>query len=506
MPYESALAQTLDARLQAARRRWRSIHVWRTAWWALAVGAASTAMLAVARLWHPWSDAALDVGFAVAVGLAAMGATVLGRVAHLFVATPSSAALARRADARFGLAERASTALDVRRGGARSTVARLLLADAERHAQRIDPVALLPGPGAGPVVRALGIATIAVVAWAVPTPSPAPTLPVPGAPGPPAVDFERTEENARRIAELLEEEASGDDYLEAVGRAFEDLADRIERGEVDAATVERELEGLLGQFAEALGDQGPDDDLAEALSTFRPPPVPGQETEEQRTRDISNLPPPQPGIDVLGDQQAPENEAARRATNRDAPSAPGAAEALDDLREALEQRQQDRETERANLGVPTNVDPDRSFAYFEGDPETLAALEERRRLLAETAGAQGQTAVGGAEESSDAPGDLAGEGTAALDEGAASPEIDPSQVAVQSVELPDQVREEGATVDVQAAPETEYVDIEDVDPEMDRPWWRGAQTADPSRSPALAHREAVARYFLPDSATDEDAR
>lgn len=462
------------------------------------------AVLAASRHWHPWSATPPNVVWIWGAGLFVMALVLVARSAHMLMATPSESMLARRADARFALGERASTSLDVRRDGVRNVVARSLLDDAEKHADRIDPVTLVPGPGAGPVVRALLVVAVAIAAWAVPVPDTPTATSAQDRPGLPAIDLARTEENARRIAELLDEEAGDDPYLDAVGRAFQDLADRIGRGDADAVTVERELEGLLGQFAQALGDDGPDDTLGDMLSTFRPPPVPGEEAVEQRTRDLPNLPAPEPGVDVLGEQEAPDTGGGNRSTSPTTPSSPLAADALDDLREALEKRQQERASQRAELGAPSNVDPDQSFAYVEGDPETLAALAERRRLLADSAGARGDTVAGGAEESTDAPGDLAGGGTAELDEGAASPRIDPSQVEVESVALPDQVREDGATVDVQAAPETEYTEVESVDSDIDRPWWRGPQSTDPSRATPVAYREAVTRYFLPDSAVDEN--
>lgn len=199
-------------------------------------------------------DLAGRVAIAAILGLAV---AAVGSAADV-LAWPGRLGLARRADSRFALGERLSTAVEVaaRDGDGGTPVARALLADAERQAGSLDPRSLVAVPYWRYGLAIAAAAAFAAISLAPPDPA-APSsepLRVESTTTLTANEITDTAADLRRVATILQQDAAArdDPFLEALAREAMRITDEIEAGRMtDRNAVVAALDRLAGFTAEA---------------------------------------------------------------------------------------------------------------------------------------------------------------------------------------------------------------------------------------------------------------
>jgi len=420
---------------------------------------------------------------------------VLGTLTLLVWRVPSPTQLARIAESHLGLAERLSTAWAALQRGSHSLLDQALLEEtagieAQVDARRVVQMPLRPVA----VLTSVGLA-VALLVYLLPLQ----TTPDAAAPASVALDWQETEALARRVGTLIAAQAEADStYLQAVGRAFTEIADQIARGERDESRTRQALESLLSHLTQAAGEEGGawaqlPEVLERALATAVNPDAGLTQPDDL----LSGLLESNQTVRPLDTEIAERLGGPQFAID---PSEALAA-ALAELERQQQQKEQIETLSFRALGdnppAPTEV------GYLNVDPEQLAALEERRRLFdAAATRADGASPVGAAQESTEGGGDLAGAGSRAFDEGAelnATFEADVERVEVASI-----ARADGETYQIDTAVNSSLTTIaDDVWLSGAEPWWPVAQAAQANSSIGLAQRAVVSRYFLP--ATTESA-
>lgn len=483
-PFDKRLTP-LRRRLERSRARARGLLLLRGTLWSAVVASSTYLGLRLVTVWWPvsWTASA----WATLVFVAAFTIGVLWALRR----TPSLLELAQRADRRFALRERTSTALELARSqpskGAQGELATALLEDATRHAARIEPRQLVPFifPREGWVVVAL-TAVVITVQFGVPQAS----LGGPGAD--PAVaeglsEAERVETVAdlRRAAQLLDSEAEerNDPYLQALARAFDTLGRRVEANELDRNLTQLELERLMAHVARAYGSElgqdeaGGEPGLPGAALGTPSTPSPDASLQEQVSREA-----------------APTGGEASQWTSEPE----GSAAALDELVRSLEGLEAQRQEAKARREVRDGQAA--VCAYGCIDPEVRERLERewetREALRAEAAGRP----VGAAQEAGRGAGDLAGEGVQPLAGEGETPDFLETETQADEVLLPDNDAGQGEHVRLELPPETRLSEVAD-SPRSPGEVWRARQVAVLRRESLSPRDRAVAsHYFAPGDA------
>jgi hypothetical protein len=242
----SALARELaplTERLDSARRRRQADRRLRVLFYSIALGFASFTLLAAGARLMPLESAPQDQLWPSAA------AAVLSLLVGLFIVSVRQepvAGLARRADAVFGLQERASAAVEAVENGPVNPLVRALVTDAAARADAVAPDRLVPVRWP----RALAVAVVAALVAGLLMVVPMPVTP-PGnavAPVQAATIGEAARDDVaieiRRAAEILARDAQerDDPLLEAVARELAQLEASVSAGEL---SDRRELEGAL---------------------------------------------------------------------------------------------------------------------------------------------------------------------------------------------------------------------------------------------------------------------
>lgn len=267
----------LPRRLDAALRRARADRLLATLTTAIVVALVAFGFLEFATVSF---GVPLDLTGRVAVAsILGLAVAAVGTAADIF-ASPGRLGIARRADSRFDLGERLSTAIEVadRGGDAGAPVARALLADAERCAGSLDPRALVTVPYGRYAVAVAAAAVFAAISLAPPdstaggpAPAPAPTFAELT-----ATEAAETGAELRRVAAILNEDAAirDDPFLRALAREALQIGDEIEAGRLtDRDAVVAALDRLAGLTAEAYPPAtvlAPDYDESDVITERQP--------------------------------------------------------------------------------------------------------------------------------------------------------------------------------------------------------------------------------------------
>ncbi|MCW5714220.1 MAG: hypothetical protein KIT43_06905 [Bauldia sp.] len=248
--------EALPRRLDAALRRVRADRL-------LATLTVATALALVAFGFLEFASVSfglpIDLGGRIAVALIlGLALAAVGTAADVF-AWPGRLGIARRADVRFGLDERLSTAIEIASRGSDAdapVVARALLADAERRAGSLDLRALVKVPYGRYALAVAAAAVFAAISLAPPDyvppraelarPQPSTTLT--------ATEVADTFAELRRVATIMQNDAArrDDPFLEALAREALRIGEEIEAGRLtDRDAVVAALDRLAGFTAEA---------------------------------------------------------------------------------------------------------------------------------------------------------------------------------------------------------------------------------------------------------------
>ncbi len=483
-------------RLRAVRWRWRGR--------AALIGFLATAVVAVGTVFAVRLAArvlGLDgpvVAWALDGTLAA-GIIGVGVFASLFVAgafAPSLTVLALRADARFGLHERLTAALETATATAEdSRLVGALRMDAARHAARVEPAVLVPIPWRRAALWALAPVAFAVTMPGLPdadapiaagrqgSSAPIPMMDVP-------LEDERVRENVRRIALLLNAEAAArqDDEIAELARTFEDLSQRLAAGTASVAEVGADLREATDRAAYALG-------LAEQTGVRAGDGL-GDRPGDVGDRSPANTATRRPG------EEAPIDEG-RGFEALDRTAGPGANEmTLDSLLERLEMDAlaQAAPDENANLD-------DVRFRQGQGDLDDgtyfdSPALQEATEQIMDNIRRQqdAQAREGGtAFDGTGRTGNQAGGAAAPIDEGVRGARLDDEVDAVDELLLPAIGRPTGRRIELHpptayAADGTSGV----VDDAVDSGAWRPTQAV--AFAPEVVswrHSDVIGAFFTP---------
>jgi len=466
-----------------ALRRWWLHRIFDASVLATGVAAATVAVFHVSRL----AGAPLGISYGSLV-LAACGFAVVVFIAHIgasIARAPTSVEIAAWFDRHHALYERLSTAVEIQRHNhvEHPLVARAVLEDASRNvaAVRVNEVLRYRAPRAWWVTLAL--TAMAVAGAAMPSHqlvSQPPGLPV-------AQQMvsdqlvERAAVTAERVARYLTDDvrAARDPYLRAVAESLQEFASRVEGGAVRGKEAQREFEALFDHLQRAVEKN---EDLAALLAHAL--------NRAQGTSDESP-PGPTPSPDTgIGHDEG--EHAATTARDRTSPSSE-LERLLDELQVALDGADTSTVDRPPNqIGIHVGSDLDYAMAPPEERPQSTGLLQD-----GEAAGAP----VGAAEESSDAPGDAAGEGAQTVDPDSAALSLGSSD-ADEDVLLPNtEDHADGRRISVDGLPGTsEHAGPRRGGADLDRPLPihrvdEGGVTRDALEA---AHRDVVTRYFLPD--------
>ncbi len=417
---------------------------------------------------------------AAAAGLVGAGIAA----AALLARRPTLAEIARRADSRFALNERVSTALQLStsRHGFDGAVGRALLQDAERRSDAVDPSALVRvqfGRIAIVLLAALAFATVALALQ--PGLSEGEESAAVNAPPAELTAAEQadTAEDLRRIGDALatDAEARDDAFLEAIAREVQQLGAQLEAGEIpDREILLAELDRLTEFAADAYeraGDAGAQDDLSRLLDATR-----------------QNVARPEQFMPNVGEEAlaGPDNAVPENAGP--APEAEGGA--LDDMLADIEADQ--AAAAEAREMTPQAGQPGEGVVgdYYElarADAAARAAAAERRAANEqELAGAQ---LAGPAQNSNRGEGLMAGQGEQPLEGDII--EADPFEMGGELL-LEDELDGEGRRIKVDVPPEAESIQLAAGDV-VAGDWQRFQETEVARSLYPLSDRDVLARYF-----------
>src|SRR5690625_4526903 len=205
----------------------------------LSVGAAILLFITLTQVVN-WDQ---RFGFHISLGSFVLSFLTLAGTKLTFL--PELVVLAQRADSHFELDERLSAAVEAAAAAESGLIADLQQADARNHVEQVDPVSMVPMRLNRSTVVFGSIALLALLV----------TLLVPaGADSPLSVNSQPQEftqqqlsdtaEEIRRVAETLAADASeqDNDYVSAIARALEDLAQQLDRGEVTRTELTESLD------------------------------------------------------------------------------------------------------------------------------------------------------------------------------------------------------------------------------------------------------------------------
>lgn len=398
---------------------------------------------------------------------------------------PGTVAVARLADSHFELDERLSAAVEAAATAESGLITDLQQADARNHVEQVDPVSMVPMRLNRPTVAFGSIALLALLV----------TLLVPaGADSPLNVNSQPQEftqqqlsdtaEEIKRVAESLAADASeqDNDYVSAIARALEDLAQQLDRGEVTRTELTESLDLIAEHLTLA------DHSALEYASQLRElgqqelaaPSTPQSEPEAQSTaQEMSD------GFDLLADAPVPTFQAN---AGGDSESDGAAVEQEQQLDAAAQQDSPQL------LGMEDNSATARH--YMEPDPEMVARLEERRQqMLAEGATPDGAVPVGAAQQSTAGEGDIGGEGAGETSD-AEQTDVD-FAFDDEEIQLPTAGNTEGQRVTVEASPDTVFTDTDGAVQFAFSHWLTSEEAPLEQSLIGLRQQDAVMRYFLP---------
>lgn len=476
-------------RLESARNRIRLQQVVNAAIWAATAGLASLAVVEFVRralpgVWHAaFGTAGTELAWWIAAGIA-VAAVAVGVIAALS-RTPDIAGLAQRADHRFGLAERLSTALEAERqadGRPASSVIAALIDDAASRGRAVDAQLLAPfrlprGAWALPAAAVVALLVVAAV----------PQLGLPATPDTLAAaadtettftDAERVEtaQTIQRVADLVQEQAErrSDPYMAAVANTLRDLGQRVAAGPATTrAEVMDELAALSNYAAQASSayrtDQERVPQLLDALSRSIAATQPNAALAESGQ--------PQPGTEQAG------------AESSAAPGGAGSSEDRGNIEDML------AELEGGADGAAGDPGATGERASVSGDYLEAAAAQNRARAAEAAENADGAQLIGPSSNAQAGDSLLAGEGTDALGD----EPVQPVQVEFEkSRELALKADDtgEGLRLELEIAPEARLTEINQQSlGEAAAGWERAPEAAVSRPNIGFEDRDSVSRFL-----------
>jgi hypothetical protein len=470
--------------LGRARTRWRISALLLGTIWSLLAGLAVLCALRVVALVDGAHLEAGPVTFGLGVFIGGLALTVL----LVLVRAPSEAAFARSADRAFGLKECLSTALEVvgdSRSGSPDIVRSALRAQAERHAEAIDP-------------RRLIVVAMPRAAWAIPvlvgiasflqivTPDAAGSVTSPAMhaeadrSGGALSEEQRADAaaNLQRIAERIGNDADerSDPYLRTISRTLDRLGSRVREAAEDRQVLAAELERLLAHAQRAYGRGSTEGDADRAARA----PDPADMLKSVLDAIAGNRP----------------TETAAKPPDREAPGPKANTDPQDHAPPASAQRKTPAPRTLAEALIAARKLPGADIPWLfldengeETDPraqiERLMAEEERRaRGTPQPAGA--------AADAGEGEGDRAGDGSRPLGKGAFA--ALPDAPGGGDMRLPDQPTNEGRRIHIEVTPETARSDV--APPSETAGGWRRLEEQPVDRAPLEpGDRDVVGRYF-----------
>ncbi len=409
--------------------------------------------------------------------------------------TPSLVDVARRAEVRFGLQERLSTALALgeRRAAPRFGLERLLLADAAERAHAVEPRALADAdlrPGA---VWAAALLLAAAGAWAAPL-HPRPTNSLPPA-ARAAAAAAPDPADVLRAAELVARDAGerDDPYLSAVAVALQDLGDRMARGDVTGSAAARALADLRVHLGRAYGDTP---GAASAAATPGVPGAPGS-----GTIDPGAAAPPgaasatrtSTSADASGGPPPSDPQQSGPPTNEDASSLEGFVRQLE-AKSAQAAGPVGAGARPRPLGAPSAAAQAAAApsGYWQQNAARDAEIARTKALLERAGGAGGQPA-GPAQDATAGAGDVAGAGLGGRGGADAAPD---AAAPLEITALPSSALAGGTRIRLELAPDARRTNAQGTATRA-----AAARVAEPVGGGAYldpGQRAAVARFFVDD--------
>lgn len=436
-----------------------------------------------ARFWS-----ALPIWSGGVVAAAVVLAAVAGWL-HVCRRAPSVAELARQADARYGLQERLSTALEVGAPDAPPATAlrERFLADAAGRAEVVEPRDLIDVPLAIPT-RWLALAVAAVIAVQfVPLRTGRPSALGANAAAPAASQAIAvpTVTDVQTAAALVAQDAfvRNDLQLRQIAASLQDLGARMASGQIGPGQVARQVTRLRMQLEAAYG----------ALR-----PTTGAPAGSHQTPGASGARPPRPATSGAGRQAGQGSGASIHLRVK-----PGSANSLSDLVQQLEAGAPNHSHPKApgagtlsRMGSTPGSGQSVRGGYARENP-SQTALFKRMNALFDQPGVPGGQPVGAARHATQGPGDAAGHGSQPLAQGAAAPGRAAAAKGAK-VDLPGNPIAGGQRIQLEAAPTAKRTQVTDVVPGAAVAGAPPSETALPIGSIVDAlEREAVGRYFLP---------
>lgn len=401
---------------------------------------------------------------------------------------PGPVPLAQRVDSHFMLDERLSAAVEGQTSGMPGLMADLQRQDALNCLQQVDPVAMIPvrlsRPGTGllATAAALLIAMLALPSTADPVTAAPTTQRELG-----QWEKDKLAEEITRVAETLTADARdlGNDYLGAVARSLESLAQQLSHGEVSRP----ELITSLSRITEHLT-------LADHSATAH----------IERLIELSQqeLAEPPANSAALGESEAagaPTDSHTQQAAQEEPPVPIRELNAGGDATSeslssdpALEVNAEDLRDAPRLLSMEDNSATSRH--YMEPDPEMVARLEERRQqMIAEGAAPDGAVPVGAAQQSTAGDGDVGGEGTG---ETSAVEQSETDFVfGADAMQLPTSANNEGQRITVAASPDTVFTETDGAVQFAFSHWLPSDEAPLDQTLIGLHQQDSVRRYFLP---------
>lgn len=427
--------------------------------------------LLIVQVWVPlelslWTWAVLSV---VAFLLATLWA---------FMRTPTLLDLAKLADRRFALQERISTTLELAgsaRAGIEGEVDSALVLDTAHYVERIEPEKLVPFrfPREAWFVLALLVVTIAAQVW-LPERELEQVQSVAQL-SEPFHEDERSDAATRlhRVSELVSREAEEreDAYLQALARAFDELGDRVEAGELNRLAYETELSRLMEHIERIYeGEASP---LADALS---PPPTAAPETQALSDEGVEG--------------ESLSEEAPQASSERGDNSSAELEAFLHHLEADLQQANAERE---ANSGRVSRSDV-REFGPYV-TPEMVEFLRRQQEMREEQQVQGAGQPIGAAQEADKGPGDLAGEGVQPLAEGQDNGAFERVSAELEEVLLPDGQVATDDHIQLELPPQAQLSEVADDLAPTPRDWQVGREVELRRDLLGPRDRSVVSRYF-----------
>ncbi len=482
--------------LRAARRRWFAWTVVLAGLAGLSAGSVVVLIGTVAS-WVGW-PASPEAGTTLVAGIAAAFVVAVAYLLRRWRAVPTLVGLASKVDRELAFQDRLATSveLQLRPGGPRTSVERAALTDASERAAHLRPRDVVPfRTGRWTVwLPALAFstalaATVAAPERGTPVPPAADTSLV-GAESSPSHETEPSTERVshdavRRVADLLDriDPENDDPYVQAVGQAFQDLADRMDGEGLDDDALRTEVDELLQHLERAVAER--DDAVGDLLRDLA-----GSGLREA---------PAQDDVDVAASEPAPEPEpdAVELFDFRlEMPPATNVDGILDELERTAAEApgtSSDRTPARGEERVP---DGQLYGGIFddEGAPSTPGLGREDAEGVGEV--------VGDALEADDAAGDGAGDGVFAREGNEPIDAFAGLDAELDEVELTDAPPDPGGARsegDELVEPSALGGPVDRIDPNAPTDRARSAEGAIGRDVLDDRYHDVVHRYFLPSS-------